>query len=220
MLSVDAGLAINRQGQTLMLRARTEVALVRTSTSSGASSIFSECLPLQTGAYVAGAGVYLLTIAPAQSFEGRAVTSAINPATTTCNTDTLISAVQFRLIQIDSALTPAELQDQNHLRNIVAYKCFGVTDQVAFVKNVFGGQWKKYGLVDNLRPPQLTDCEVPLAILYWTDPDGVKFVDNWSVRRRLVRYLVAGHDPAPADETSPASSDRDGVCLAHRALCR
>jgi len=207
VLSVDAGLAINRQGQTLMLRARTEVALVRTSTSLGASSIFSECLPLQTGAYVAGAGVYLLTIAPAQTFAGRAVTSAINPATTTCNTDTQISAVQFRLIQIDPALTPVELQDQNHLRNIVAYKCFGVTDQAAFVKDVLGGVWKKYGLLDNLRPTQLTDCEVPLAVLSWTDPDGVKFVDNWSVRRRLVRYLVAGHDPVSADETSPISSD-------------
>src|ERR1044071_8732893 len=206
-VTVEAGLAINRLGQTLMLKARTDVALVRSSSTAGTSSGFSECLPLQTGAYVAGAGVYLLTIAPAQTSEGRAVTSAINPATTTCNTDTVVSAVQFRLIQIDSALTPLELQDQNHLRNLVAYKSFGVNEQAAFVKDVFGGQWKKYGLVDGLRPNQLTDCEVPLAILSWTDQDGVKFVDNWSVRRRLVRYLFSGHDPAASDESFPTSND-------------
>src|SRR5438874_8517979 len=88
-VSVEAGLAVNRRGQTLMLDARADIALVRTTTALASSKVFSECEPLQTGAYVSGAGVYLLTIAPAQTTEGRATTTGMNPAATTCNSDTI-----------------------------------------------------------------------------------------------------------------------------------
>src|SRR5436190_17563141 len=123
-VTVEAGLAINRGGQTLMLAARTDVALVRSSESNGAGNNFSDCLPLQTGAYVAGAGAYLLTLAPAQSTEGRATTNGMN-LVASCSIDTIVNAVQFRLIQIDPPITDTELQDQDHLRNVIAYKCFG-----------------------------------------------------------------------------------------------
>ena len=190
-VTVEAGLGINRQGQTLMLKARTDVALVRTSNTSAASAGFSDCLPLQTGAYVAGAGIYLLTIAPAQTSEGRAVTSAINPATTTCNTDTVVSAVQFRLIQIDSKFTQQELQSTNRLRNIIAYRCFGAADIKPFIADPFGAEVKKWGLLDDLRSNPLTDCEVPLAVLFWTEADGISFIDMWSVRRRIIEPKTA-----------------------------
>src|SRR6476620_150070 len=99
-VTVAAGLAINRRGQTLTLATETDVALVRSTDSGGSANNFSDCLPLQTGAYVAGAGAYLLTLAPAQSTEGRAITNGLNQAGS-CNTDTIVTAVQFRLIQID-----------------------------------------------------------------------------------------------------------------------
>ena len=185
---VEAGLAVNRRGDALALPSRTDVALVRSSTaSSGAAAGFSNCLPIQTGAYIAGAGVHLLTISPAQITKGRATTSAINPAATTCNTDTIVSAVQFRLIQIDSQFTAAELQDPKHLRNLIAYRCFGAAGTAAFIANPFGNETTQRGLLDDLRPNQLTDCEVPLAVLYWTEADGINFIDMWSVRRRIVR---------------------------------
>jgi hypothetical protein len=183
-VSVAAGLAINRRGQTLMLAANTDVALVRSPEGNGGADSFSDCLPLQTGAYVAGAGAYLLTLAPAQSTEGRATTNGMNPAGS-CNTDTIVTAVQFRLIQIDPPITDAELQDQNHLRNLIAYKCFGWSETNDFIKDPFGTEVNQWGLLDSLRPNQLTDCEVPLAVLYWTQNDGIKFVDMWSVRRRI-----------------------------------
>src|SRR5436190_12719145 len=91
---VEAGLAMNRRGDSLMLTTRTDVALVRSADARAASQGFTECLPLQTGAYVAGAGVYLLTIAPAQTSSGRATTNAISATNATCNTDTVVSAVQ------------------------------------------------------------------------------------------------------------------------------
>jgi len=189
-VSVEAGLALNRRGQTLMLDARTDIALLRTMTAPANSKSFSECQPLQTGAYVAGAGVYLLTIAPAQATEGRAMTNGLNQVTSSCNTDTTVSTVQFRLIQIDPPITSGELQDEAHLRNLIAYKCFGVDDAADFISDPFGEAVKQWGLLDELRPNQLTDCEVPLAVIYWTDKDGLNFIDMWSVRRRLFGYAA------------------------------
>jgi hypothetical protein len=46
---------------------------------------------------------------------------------------------------------------------------------------------QQFGVADALRSKQvLTDCEVPLAVLFWT-ADGLQFVDMWAVRRRVVR---------------------------------
>jgi hypothetical protein len=208
-VSVDAGLAVNRRGQTLMLDARADIALVRTTTAFGGSNFFSECQPLQTSAYVSGAGVYLLTIAPAQATEGRATTNGVNSVAATCNSDTIVNAVQFRLIQLDPPITTAELQDKDHLRNLIAYKCFGVAETAAFIADPFGPEVKQWGLLDSLRPNQLTDCEVPLAVLYWTD-DGINFIDIWSVRRRIT---------APATAIRWPTLFADRRCAEAEAMC-
>jgi hypothetical protein len=185
LLTVEPGLAVNRQGQTLWLQDQTQVTLVRKASASTATKIFGECHDLQSGTYIAGAGIYLFTVAPAETREGRAVTSALNTGAVSCNTDTLVSGLQFRLIQIDLPLTVAELSDINHLRNLIAYKCFGVADTQSFVKDPFGAELTKYGLLDSLRPNLLTDCDVPLGVLYWTLSGGIQFLDMWSVRRNL-----------------------------------
>lgn len=185
VVAVEKGLAVNRNGQTLWLRDRTEVALVRKASASVAGITFSECLPLQSGTYVAGAGVYLLTVAPAETREGRAVTNALDTGSAPCNTDAVVSAVQFRLIQINPPITTAELLDEDHLRNLIAYKCFGASDTKPLLSDPFGAELQQYGLLDSLRPNPLTDCDVPLGVLYWTLTDGIKFIDMWSVRRRL-----------------------------------
>lgn len=201
VVSVEPGLAVNRQGQTLWLQDKTDVALVRKASASTTGAIFAQCQPLQSGTYVAGAGVYLLTVAPAETREGRAVTSALYTGGAPCNTDALVSAVQFRLIQIDPPITATELQDQNHLRSLIAYKCFGVADVKSFVNDPFGPVQTEYGLLDSLRPNRLTACDVPLGILYWTLSDGIKFLDMWSVRRRLL-------DPAATDPWRMIAGER------------
>ena len=191
VVTVEPGLAINRLGQTLMLTAKTEVALVRKATpGTGSTEPFGECAPLQTGTYVAGAGIYLLTIAPAQGAEGRAATHSLESTNASCNTDTTVNAVQFRLIQLDQQISAAEMLDQFHLRNLIAYKCFGVDSTSKFSADPFTTSLEKYGLLDTLRPTWLTECEVPLAILYWTLVDGIKFIDLWSVRRPLAPRLA------------------------------
>lgn len=202
LITINAGLAINRRGQTLMLTNNTDISLVRVAEpGNGAVKSFSDCLPLQTGTYVAGAGMYLLTLAPAQGTEGRALTNGLDTGGASCNTDTLVSAIQCRLIQLDPQIPPAALQDQNHLRNFIAYKCFGTSEQTSFVSDPFGAVVTQYGLLDSLRPNLLTECDVPLAVLYWTLTEGIKFIDMWPVRRRLIA-------PAASKRWLPLISDR------------
>jgi hypothetical protein len=202
VITVKAGLAINHLGQTLQLNDNIDISLVpQPDTVSNVSQPFNECVPLQTGTYTAGAGVYLLTLAPARAAEGLAPVAGLDLGIASCNTDTIVSALQFRLIKLNPPLTDVELADENHLRNLVAYKCFGVTEVQSFVTNPFGTELMQYGLLDSLRTNRLTNCDVPLAVLYWTLSDGIKFIDLWSVRRRLI-------DPATTDPSRIVTGER------------
>jgi hypothetical protein len=187
VLSITRGLAINSNGGTLLLDSDTDISLVRPASPAAAgSSVFAECLPMQSGVYIAGAGVYLLTIGPASATQGLAEVSGVSTNAAPCNSKYKADGVQFRLVQLD--LTQTELGDVNHLRNLVAYKCFGVADWAANVADPFGTSTSTgHGLIDQLRAAKtITGCEVPLAVLYWTATDGVVFVDMWAVRRALV----------------------------------
>jgi hypothetical protein len=202
MLTVTAGLAINRRGQTLKLENAVDIGLVRAPAEGATSSqTFNECVPLQTGTYIAGAGVYLLTVAPAETREGLATTAGLERGIASCNTDTIVSALQFRLVQLNPPLTDTELDDENHLQNLIAYKCYGVTEQQAYINDLFGGGLQIYGVLDSLRPARLTDCDVPLAVLYWRLSAGIKFIDMWSVRRRLI-------DPISPDPWNVFTAER------------
>jgi hypothetical protein len=186
VLSIARGLAINPNGGTLLLDSDTDIALVRPAASTnGSASAFQECTSIQSGVYIAGAGVYLLTVGPASASQGLAEVNGINPGAAPCNSKYKADGVQFRLLQID--LTQAELGDVNHLRNLLAYKCFGVTDWAADITDPFGTHPAGHGLIDQLRFSQtITGCEVPLAMLYWTATGGLVFVDMWAVRRPVV----------------------------------
>jgi hypothetical protein len=190
VLTVTQGLALNKLGTSLLLENDTDVALVRpATTTNGTTAIFQDCTPIQDGAYIAGAGVYLLTIGPATAPQGLAEVSGLSTSKAACNSKYNVQGVQFRLIPIN--LTQAELSDTNHLRNLVAYKCFGAADLSSFVSDPFGAPLTGYGLLDQLRSNQiLTDCDVPLAVLYWTADSGLVFLDMWAVRRRLTHRAV------------------------------
>lgn len=192
VLTIEPGLAINRRGQILSVEERTDVSLVRQFGASSNAPIFGACQPLQTGAYVAGAGVYLLTLASAVGKEGRAVTSGLGTENVSCNTDTVVQGIQFRLLPLN--ISAADLGDLTHLRNRLAYRCFGVADPkvATYFHDPFAATLQGYGLIDELRGVSLTDCEVPLAVLYWTAAKGIEFVDLWSARRRLEPQSAAG----------------------------
>jgi hypothetical protein len=81
-------------------------------------------------------------------------------------------------------------------RNLAAYVCFGVEDHANFAlaplrRDNGSSNYLRYGPLDAMRElGALCDCEVPLALLYWSRL-GVRFVDLWSVRRSPASPLVA-----------------------------
>lgn len=183
VLTINAGMAVNRQGQTLKLAAPNSLSLIRQSIADTTSGgIFKDCqqTQLQSGVQLAGAGVYLLTIAPAEGSAGRAPVSGLGNTSITCNARYTVEGVQFRLLQLN--IPDTYLGAPGHLRNRVAYGCLG-TDLIS--DDPFAPQSSQYGLADALRPNSLTDYDVPLALIYWTASDGITFLDQWSVRRRL-----------------------------------
>lgn len=200
-LRVQKGLALNRAGETLCLDATTDVTLVQAPDATVATGGFTVCRPLAGGTYVAGAGVYLLTICSARATEGRALTSGLDDNAGKCNTDTVVRAVQFRLLQLDRFLTPEDFHDVTHarargdheIRNRVAYKCFGAAALAVFDAAPLSVDAREYDVLDALRAAgTLSDCDVPLAILYWTLSGGIRFVDAWAVRRRVTQPWPAG----------------------------
>jgi hypothetical protein len=93
----------------------------------------------------------------------------------------------------------------SQFRNGLAYACYGTQTLATYAANPFAGLPQSstldlYGLIDDQRTAGLiTDCEVPLALAYWSQ-QGIQFVDMWSVRRPLF--------PAAASEAWPLFSGR------------
>ncbi|MDM0001806.1 hypothetical protein QTI24_24575 [Variovorax sp. J22P240] len=182
-LTIKRGLAISHAGQTLCLNAQQVLALVPPAdpvvppTTGG----FARCQPL-SGGYVAGDGLYLLTLAPVTVALGKAPVLALEPGNVRCNTDAMVEAVQFRLLRVDPASSSNSLAAAavSKWRSAVAYNCLG-----------FPGLAKAHGRMGIPAEPGLldavglSDCEVPLALVYLAATPGVVFVDCWSVRRRV-----------------------------------
>jgi hypothetical protein len=202
VVTVSAGLALSRSGIALELPADVDVSLYSEDPSPTAEpgALFADCQPFAPGTYTAGAGVYVLTVGPAEVGEGRAPVNGLGNDTGPCTIALEAEALRFRLIRL---ALPAEvpLSDKAHLRNRVAYLCFGEDTLAGAVADPFGSPVTTYGLLDTLRTQTMTDDEVPLATIGWTVDDGIEFVDLWSVRRRLTR-------PAPEGDWASLTSDR------------
>jgi hypothetical protein len=203
MVRIEAGMAVNARGETLVLGKPIQVSLVRQPDMEGAATVtdlFKDCLPPQAGVYAADAGVYLLAISPAASRSGRAPVSGLGNIAASCNTRYTVESVQFRLVQIP--LSGQELSSANaqRLRNQIAYKCFGYGAVRSFIADLFGSPPKEYGMVEDLPASRLNECDVPLALLYWTSAGGINFVDLWSVRRRLAHRSAGAQWSVFVDE--------------------
>jgi hypothetical protein len=187
VLRIGSGLAVNRRGQTLRLTADASVALTRRFDAAGADCLFADCQPLAAGRYVRGAGVYVLTVAPAESAEGTAPTSGLDPLSVRCNTDATVEALRFRLHAVaERELAPLGLGEP-WFRNALAYRCFGEGAGVGWAAGLLDAAPRGEGLVESLRATTLGDEDVPLALLYVTGAARVEFIDEWAVRRPLSR---------------------------------
>jgi hypothetical protein len=218
-LSVSAGLAINRRGETLELKREVAVALLPEAATasrrkgagpgrSGAGD-FGRCRA-PAGTYLANRGVYLFVMRPAQDLEGSAPASGLGDIDSPCTADTIADGVLFHFERLEEPELPAGvLADEARLRNRVAHLCFGTEDprRTAWIRDPFGVRSEVYGLLDDLRGAKLHDGDVPLALFYWKEgavgePGRVEFVDMWSVRRRPARVGFGGPlTPEIADRT-------------------
>jgi len=195
VLHITGGRTVNGDGCLLELAAPIDLALTRDTTSeSGAGATFADCTPMQPGTYVAGAGVYILTVAPASQGVGRAPVNGLDSANAVCNVAYSVSGVQFHLLRV--GLPPGIDAHPLQLRNRLAHLMAGTDarESALFQIDPWGTSVGGYGMLDDLRDAGcLTPDQVPIALLQWTLSDGVTFVDEWAVRRRLV---------APAADTS------------------
>ena len=88
-----------------------------------------------------------------------------HPEASSYNTLYFVDTVEFRLLPrgIDSDL----LNDPDHLRNALAYLCFGFAEgnTQPFQLNPQGSLVRCYGLLDTYRPKKLANGDVPLALI-------------------------------------------------------
>jgi hypothetical protein len=224
VVSVTAGLAVNRNGDLLQLVSDTDVSLTAPppASATGNAGVFAVCQPPQT--QLTNPGVYVLTAMPASGYQGTVPVTQLNSSGvgTSCTSQYATAGVQFRLAQITLASTGTGLQATlynlanqiltqlnsgasavsvapalSQFQNGLAYACFGVEQLEAYPASPFEflSAPPSYGLIDQARGAGLlTDCEVPLALLYWT-PGGVQFIDLWSVRRRLTEGPITEQWP-------------------------
>ncbi|MCA3136077.1 MAG: hypothetical protein ING70_10895 [Rhodocyclaceae bacterium] len=215
---VQPGLAVSRSGRALYLESETEVTLGRRAPPRAvASRTFDDCGRLTSGTYAAAPGIYLLTLAPAEDREGKALTHALDDAAVPCNTDTLVEAVQFRLLPLGQLLEDERLAiDQRPSkpdapaklslwRNRIAHRCFGADALRAFITDPLGAGKEPYGLLAGLADKALSDCDVPLAIVKLEV--NIDFVDQWSVRRRITQRCAAGAWPMVAGDRRLAEGE-------------
>ncbi len=198
-LAIKAGLAVNAAGQTLCLGADQVLALVPSADQAPPETGggFGACAQLSGGTYVAGDGLYIVTLAPVVRPDGRAPVLALEPGNVRCNTDVMVEAVQLRLLRIGDALLQAHGLDTNvigdqpvsRLRSSVAAACFGLPHQQA--AHVAPGSPPALNLLDDMRDRGLAQCDVPLALVFLTTSGGIRFVDRWAVRRRIASGIAA-----------------------------
>ncbi len=218
VLHVAKGLAINRMGDRAALPGGVDVAIVPSETEAEeAEGLFTVCVPV-TQTLNTNLGLYLLTIAPSSGYEGRAPMTELGTEGVAgkCGSRYAVEGVKFdcRAISLPGGDASARVEAralfttlQTQLPSLAAG---AISPELFKLRNIaahllFGSEVEEDDWADALRPEddetprgwlqelraqkQLSDCEVPLALIYWSIR-GIEFVDMWAVRRRvsLSRY--------------------------------
>jgi hypothetical protein len=200
-VTVQPGLALNEDGQTLLLEKPVDISLryleaAVTTVFTG----FAVCQDERTSFAQAqpspftntGDRMYVLLISSAEVSVGRAPVSGLGNIDAGCNARYNVEAVTFRLLPL--GLHDNDYKPLHKLRSHVAAACI-VTPNAA--RDPFGALPQSDGLLDKLRvaadnEKRLKSCDVPLAAIYLEASGRVRFIDLWSVRRRITtRYTDA-----------------------------
>ena len=196
---VRGGMAINSQGQTLVLPADMQVLLVSPPPAASATSgqgTFGALQASPVGQYTLGQGIYLLTIAYDTAKSDSTPTSVSSSSgsgssTAGCTSSFSVDTIQFHLIQL--TISSGLLGDADHQRNKLAYACFGFPDTSPNIlltpPDYFNPLARNVRLLEAMQANAVIDLtnDVPLAILNWSSDGTLNFIDAWSVRRRAIR---------------------------------
>ena len=184
---VQPGLAINQAGGLLRLTGAERIRLSRPDSTiiASAGCAFDDCVPLAGGTYVAGEGLYLLTIAPGGVAAGRAPTNGLGATGTPCDVDSRIDGVQFRLLTVPTKLYAKFPVTQPDFRNQLAYYCFGDGVLVDWSTYLLAGGGRSNQLLADMVPQGLSTQEVPLALIGFQGAAELTLLDCWSVRLPL-----------------------------------
>lgn len=208
-VSVQAGLALNAKGQALTLATTTELTLTPSPDPVAVTAgLFHDCPTVVTKTPTSTPGIALLVLAPASGYAERAPMRGLDDGSVRgCGDRYAVEGVQFRLVDLDAgkmAGVAALLSNANigsntallsKLRNLLAHFCFGTPTLSQYQQDPFrqvAGQsaYVTWGAIDELRKAgTLTECDVPLALLYRT-AGAFHFADNWAVRRRLTAPMA------------------------------
>jgi len=192
LVRVQRGLAVSATGRVLMLGTDPVVKLVQTAeaASTGGSGDFGACGALPGAPYVAGDGLFLLTLAPASFAEGSVQVLALDPVNTRCSSDSRVDAVKLRLLRVDDlSIASTDPAAVANLRSRAAWVYLRGAGWLAAHRGLGSAPTPGPSVAG------LTDCDVPLALVYMVG-QAVVFVDAWAVRRRL----------APAAASTPWSA--------------
>jgi hypothetical protein len=210
VISVSEGLALNGKGQAVALPSEVKIALSQQIESLPVEAgLFAACQPPKTGTIPRDRGAYILVATPTSEFSELAPVRGFSDGKVIgCGSRYAMEGIKFRLEELkitgltglsqatrDAVLelmTKSDTASLSRLRNWLAHICFGTEEWFEFLRDPFAritgkSPYTSYGAIDALHANgQLTDCDVPLGLLYWT-PGGVQFLDMWSVRRPLTR---------------------------------
>jgi hypothetical protein len=235
ILSVTRGLAFNANGQAVALPLDVQVALTRVTTPLPVNAgLFADCAPPTVTTVPLQAGVYILVAAPASGYSGQAPMYSFGDVNTAtgCGSRYAVEGIRFCLVQLDitkltrlsqatqTAITApntgliyqTDTASLSKLRNWLAHICFGTEEVAGLVADPFArinnqSPYLTYGAIDALiASADLTACDVPLALLYWTS-QGVQFLDRWSVRRQMVPPSLTTTWPLPLSRRRRAEAE-------------
>lgn len=205
-IEVSAGLALSHCGQLVILPDTVTVALAREpATFDPEAGVFTDCEIGPPAFSLAVEGVFVLTALAVSGFKGRAPMHGFQPCEgiVGCGSRYIVHGVAFRLVPYPASGLASGSGPV--LRSRIAFGAFGV-DTLAALGNDPFGQPPTYGALDAMRATSdLTDCDVPLAIVRWTAA-GIEFIDPWSVRRPVVSPVMGTPFPFHTEQRRLAES--------------
>jgi hypothetical protein len=185
---VRPGLGINSAGDIVQLQGSGVTLTINVQQSPGTTSTnggkFRDCALNTSSGQPISEGAYLLTAVPTSKSDGSVPLKAspVKSNLPACASQWELEGVQFKAIRLEGVNLVQAIT--NRRRNLLAHWCLGTTPLKTMPHRPFDFPLKYTGL-DLLDVADLTSCDLPLAVLYWT-AHGIAFVDAWSARRRLV----------------------------------